>query len=147
SAALHRAADLAAIPWRELAALADALLRAGRRADALAAIEWGAAVDPAAFVGLRRRASSQGGDRCPHDGGASRRRSHHRRGADEDRVGASRKVASTPGGRAQPRRGPRRRRWWRAATRSLASRTDGRRPVPLRFVVVLDRKVDWSVAR
>lgn len=52
---LQKAASLATVPGRELEALADNLIRAGRMQEAREAIERGAALDPGRFNALRER--------------------------------------------------------------------------------------------
>lgn len=52
---LQKAASLATVPGKELAALADNLIRAGRTQEAREAIERGAALDPGQFNPLRQR--------------------------------------------------------------------------------------------
>jgi Tfp pilus assembly protein PilF len=54
-AELQKAASLATVPGRELEALADNLIRAGRMQEAREAIERGAALDPNRFNALRER--------------------------------------------------------------------------------------------
>jgi tetratricopeptide (TPR) repeat protein len=52
---LQKAASLATVPGKELAALADNLIRAGRMQEAREAIDRGAALDPVTFNPLRER--------------------------------------------------------------------------------------------
>jgi tetratricopeptide (TPR) repeat protein len=52
---LQKAASLATVPGKELEALADYLIRAGRMQEAREAIDRGAAVDPDNFKALRER--------------------------------------------------------------------------------------------
>jgi tetratricopeptide (TPR) repeat protein len=52
---LQKAASLATVPGKELEALADNLIRAGRMQEAREAIDRGAAVDPDNFKALRER--------------------------------------------------------------------------------------------
>jgi tetratricopeptide (TPR) repeat protein len=52
---LQKAASLATVPGKELEALADNLIRAGRMQEAREAIERGSAVDPGMFNALRQK--------------------------------------------------------------------------------------------
>ena len=57
---LQQAIERSAMPTRELLALADNLLRAGRVPEAAAVIQRGAAIDPQGFLPLRQRLTAMG---------------------------------------------------------------------------------------